>query len=184
MGGEFSKEYRRLDEVEKRLAEAKAMVESLHAAAASDAARAAAAGMPAAPGSNKARLDAAREYYQQLHDEEIAIYVCIGEHGPVQPALRGQLSRAGVCLVSLPGQHSSVPACLPAFPSTDLSRSVWPVWAVSRAFCHLPSCAWPQLLLLQVTGMSTTTRRRCPSAPVLSARHRHRHHSQKVSGAC
>jgi hypothetical protein len=95
MGGEFSKESSRLDEVEKRLAEAKAMIASLRAAAASDAARAAAAGMPAAPGSNKARLDVAREYYQQLYDEEIDIYVRMGEHGPVQPVPRGQVRRRG-----------------------------------------------------------------------------------------
>jgi hydroxypyruvate isomerase len=114
MGGEFSKEYRRLDEVEKRLAEAKAMVESLHAAAASDAARAApaAAGMPAAPGSSKARLDAARQYYQQLYDEKIAIYARLGAHGPVQPALRGQLSQRG-CLFGVAAWAAFL-KCLPA----------------------------------------------------------------------
>ena len=138
MGGEFSKEDRRLDEVEKRLAKAKAMVESLHAAAASDAARAApaAAGMPAAPGSNKAWLDAARQYYQQLHDEKIAICVRMGEHGPVQPALRGQVMRR-VCLFGVAAWAAflkCLPACLPVFPSTDLSRSVWPVWAVTCMF--------------------------------------------------
>ena len=114
MGGEFSKESSRLDEVDKRLAEAKAMVESLHAAAASDAARAApaAAGMPAAPGSSKARLDAARQYYQQLYDEKIAIYARLGAHGPVQPALRGQLSQRG-CLFGVAAWAAFL-KCLPA----------------------------------------------------------------------
>jgi lysophospholipase L1-like esterase len=99
MGGEFSKESSRLDEVDKRLAEVKAMAASLCAAAPSDAARAAPAAAlaaaPAAPGSNRAWFDAAQEYYQQLIDEKIAIYACIGEHGPVQPAPRGQVSQRG-----------------------------------------------------------------------------------------
>jgi hypothetical protein len=159
MGGEFSKESSRLDEVDKRLAEAKAMAASLCATAASNAARAAPAAAPApapapapaAPGSNRAWFDAAQEYYQQLIDEKIAIYARMGEHGPVQRVPRGQVRRHG-CLFGVAAWAAFL-KCLPAFSSNALIRPMWPVWAVTRAFRHRPGCVWPQLLLLQTEAL-------------------------------
>jgi hypothetical protein len=107
MGQQASKEQDRLQkrtqELRGMFSQTEQLLSSLRAPTASSEACAAAAGVPAAPGS-EAQHQAAWEYYTQLVDERSAIIKCMGEWCRMPSHVFSTVG-AGGWLALLPGRH-------------------------------------------------------------------------------